>query len=41
VTKNNSADLKVHLQLSLAMAEVVCAEDVGLSELLTESMREE
>jgi hypothetical protein len=32
VTKQLRADLKVHLQLSLAMAEAVCTEDFGLSE---------
>ncbi len=34
VTKQLVVDLKAHLQLSLAMAEAVCAEDVGLSELV-------
>ncbi len=34
VTKQLISDLRVHLQLSLAMAEAVCAEDLGLSELV-------
>lgn len=34
VTKQLIADLKFHLELSLAMADAVCAEDSGLSELV-------
>lgn len=34
VTKQLVSDLRVHLQHSLAMAEAVCAKDLGLSELV-------
>jgi hypothetical protein len=34
VTKQLIADLQFHLELSLAMADAVCAEDAGLSELV-------
>ncbi|MFJ2327779.1 RNA-directed DNA polymerase [Pseudomonas sp. NPDC087690] len=36
VTKQLTADLRIHLELSLAMADAVSAEDVGLSELVDE-----
>jgi hypothetical protein len=34
VTTRLVADLKVHLEISMAMADAVCAEDAGLSELV-------
>ncbi|WAG81359.1 RNA-directed DNA polymerase [Metapseudomonas furukawaii] len=36
VTKQLIADLKMHLELSLAMADAVSAEDIGLSEFVDE-----